>query len=830
MIFRSYPKYPKFTAFPFHNDVEKPSLPVEIRRDVSLPADTPHQHKLRHLKAVAEQCDKKEERYFTDVVELFGEDTWHFNTINELNKFLDEEEKHNHHPRTKAQLALIKEMLSEYEKWKTTTVFDELVTLDAVKDGLSLKNTFPVGLTSQVTDLISVNAGLDYTKVIVKEIATAMLDQLGHDKEAAKRKKEYVILLLRLVFTVVSAGVAVEVVRTVLDEIVDHSANSILLSVMGAETLKEASYITADQFQRAAEHLIDVRIANQYVDNIIEILWKLSIKFIDKNIEFSKKWDNPMTDDELKKCIEQIRKKDLLPSLQEQRHPDQFEYISFVVDRIAKKILEERTQLLGSLNHSLSNEEGEAKTIITEVGSGHRQALQNFMVRHYNGGILCRAYFKKPTLHYQLADQKSELPGFVTMQKGSKGHLKHYPVDMDAEVRKVLEPKPPKGSMHIGGEHIREYVYHKLPDLHDPMYGYKKGGKWAHKKRIKDTWRADYIIQMSLIKNRDASDYPHSVLPFPTFKSSKQIGEAIIELLKINPYFQTGDYDYKEPHPTPLYLLSHMKDYQDLINRPGVKEYLKENIDPSLILFSVTDPNVTNSKDERRLTQALTDTFFFLKQIGYSNSLLDSIHHRCIGYIELQCHQRRDMACIESRKKKILAQAGKKHILHELKLNHSLDEHEIEINKLVAICDGLDPTDDRVELIKGIIASFLSSDLYDVSTQQRLHGLMPAIFKNELELTSDKKEFVQHLKNHELHRSRSCQLFNTVKEHNHARERVETLKTIHLGLNQKSRSAPSLSLLASQGKFAVKEEVNDKKPQDPDGVSCRLGSSSHSSS
>lgn len=740
-------------------------------------------HRLQHLKTVADDFLTDCEVYFTDIARLFGESTYDFKTLEELERFLKV-------PNTletlgKETVEKLQKAVSEYVVWKTTTEFNEMVVPSHIRTRLALQNTLPQGEVTHLTDLVSVSEGLENTRHIVKTEAHGLLEALGEDKEIEARKRRLALSLLKFALNVVNAGVAVDVVHEVLTHTVDEGR--VLLAVLGAETLKEFSYMTDEQLTKLLEEHLGKQLSDQYIDKTLDILWSLSIKFLDKNIKYSEAIDKPLTDDELISLIEAVRVQHLLPALKKAHYPQGFHYSEFVAETIATQIKEKNQSMLKALKDSLTEVEKEAKTVTTLDGESHRVSLKHSMLRLFNDGNLTRNYFKaQPKFIYSEAKTSVGIPGYKLMHRDCDNTSQYFPVTMDPEVMPLLQPKPPKSKiqlthkMHIGGRHARHHMYSTLPDLKDPIFGFKKGGKYKQKDRIRDTWRADHIVQIVLGKSINVTGNPHVFLPFPTFKSVQEMGDAVISILKINPNFRSGNYKYKQgkPHPTPLYLISHMEDYKWLIDRPGVKEYILSKIDTSLILQSLTDLNIRDAEDKPRMKQVLEDTFLFLEKIGYDKNNLIYIRGLCEGYITQQCANPSRIARMEKLTQELGSLCSGPYDYSNF-ISSALKQKHAEINALIKVCEELrqnQDNNDRIKVIEDMIVSYLTHNRHEFQTTIALEKLLPKLLSGE-KFTSDEEKVVKAVKKNKATKGISRDTYYKVKEYIEVQKDVDQLKT-----------------------------------------------------
>lgn len=692
--------------------------------------------KIEHIKRVAKNCAPTPGKdSFKNVVDLFGENTYKFKNLRELNHFLtllDSADKDLDVEIIQA-LTLIRTAVTQYEAWKVTIGLDEKVRRSAVASKLKLKYTLPHEQVAQIYDVVAIKSGFDKTRDIVKKAADDILKEFKNDDQEKKRKKEIALALLKLVLNIVNAGVAVELVHHSMQAVHDESQKKLILDAIAEESLREGVRDGSEQLSEVAERVLNKSLSRNSIECILDILWELAIVFIDKNIEFAKKLKKELTEQELSDQIEKISHEDLLAALRKCDHPDNFDYNDFFAESIAKKMKQENERLIEQLKKSVTHAEMEAKTISSTAGLDNSSAFERLMTRYFYGNTLCRDYFKNKKKNYQ-ETKIACMPGYKVMKKMSDNSLVYLPIGMDQHITFLLNPNPIKGKMHIGGKHSRAYIYEKLPDLNDPVYGYKARGKYKNKMRIKDTWRADQVIQILLAKSQK-----RSLLPFPTFKSPADLGDSIITIVKANALFKTGDYKYKKSHPTPLYLFTRMKDYTDLLERPGVKDYLKNNIDINLIIQSITDPNIRNDSDKPRMMQVLDDVLLFLEKIGYEKIEIEKIRKQGIIYIDQQCQYDSRIDCMRLYLETVFAytQKGIVSTVSEYKTTHinelrqSLHESAPKLNHLINFCEDIRSSnldDDRIALIEEIIASYIDKDRHDSSIRAELHGILPRLF------------------------------------------------------------------------------------------------------
>lgn len=786
--------------------------------------DNIRKHRVKSLIEVVDGFDPNCEDSFTDISELFGESTFKFQTIEELVHFLGDQDGREilsvGDGLGSERIKKLQDAIAKYEKWKVTTQFEVQLSKEEVGARIALTYTSPKGVMTHLTDLVSVSQGLEHVRHIVKAEANDLLEAMEKDKEIEEKKRRLAIGLLRFALNVVNAGIAVDVLHEALKHTVE--AEQALLAVLGAETLKEFSYMTDEQLTRYLEEHFGEQLSNHYIDKMLDILWSYSIRFLDKNIKYNEAIDKPLTEDELKSLIETVRQQYLLPALKKAPNPQIFNYNEFVAEIIAKQIQEKNQSMLKALKDSSDKIETEAKTVVTLEGDTHRESLRHSMLRHFNGGNLTRNYFKDNSkFKYNEVDVKIELPGYKLMHRACDNTDMYFSVDMDPEVMSLLQPKPPKSKrqlthkMHIGGRHARQHVHSILYDLKDPTYGYKKDGKYKQKNRIRDTWRADHIIQIILTKSINVSGNPHVFLPFPTFKSVQEIGDAMINILKINPNFRSSNYKYKEdePHPTPLYLITHMDDYKWLLDKPGVKEYIIDKIDANLILQSLTDLNIKGMEDLPRMKQVLDDIFTFANKIGYQTDDMDSL--RAIGrnYIQSQCanpHRITRMKKI-THELQVLLDCFREHDVTN-KLNLILRRKRDEIDSLIKVCEELRKNErdnqDRIKVIEEIIISYLTPVYHDVEISMVFGKMLPKLLSGD-DFTSDEMAVVEKIKKNPKTKRLSPKVYNLVKDHIDEQEGLEQLKKFQTAflLSQDNNVPDALTHVSS------KACVNDGKFQ-----------------
>lgn len=800
----------------------------------------PRMHRVESLIRVADGFDPECKDSYKDIAELFGESTYKFETIKDLVHFLADQEGremvNNGDGLGLERIKKLKAAIGEYEQWKVEEQFKEQSSQETIKTLIDLKNTAPKGIVTHLTDLVAVSQGLEYVRHIVRAEANDLLESIGKDREIEERKRRLALSLLKFALNVVNAGIAVDV----LHEAVEHTveAEKALLAVLAAETLKEFSYMTDEQLTRYMEERFGGHLSSHHIDKLLDVLWNYSIRFLDKNIKYSVAIDKPLTEPELESLIATVQQQYLLPALEEAPHPQIFNYDEFVAKTIAKQLKEKNESLLKVLKDSSDKVETEAKTVVTLEGDADRESLRHFMLRHFNSGHLTRDYFKdNPKFKYDEVKVTTELPGYKLMHRACDNTNMYFPVTMDPEVMLLLQPKPPKSKiqlthkMHVGGKHARHHVYGILPDLKDPIFGYKKDGKYKQKDRIRDTWRADHIVQMVLTKSIHVSANPHVFLPFPTFKSVQEIGDAVINILKVNPNFRGGNYEYKEgePHPTPLYLITHMDDYKGLLDRPGVKEYILRKMETNLILQSLTDLNVKGVEDKPRMMQAMKDTFFFLEKIGYDQDKLNYIRGLCQGYIELQCATPARITRMKKLTKEIeacLKCSGPYDMSDELGLK--LKKNQTKIAKLIKVCEELRKNvrdnKDRILLIEKIIISDLTGVYHDVETAMAFDKVLPKLLRGD-DFNSDEMAVVKKIndqKTNSLSPKDRNKIYNLVKNHIEEQEGLEQLRTFQTSFLASppddvaltpAANAPAVALAHDNAKSCANDEAFVKTKQ-----------------
>lgn len=736
---------------------------------------TEYRDKLNKIKRIAKHLDPTvstsgEYEYFRNISHFFGEGTDKFSSIDSLKNFLNrlkndaatknqvELRKAEWDEDTLRSVKLAQNAVEVYEKWKLSDEhFNEEVDLAKVEEGLALRYTLPRKQVSQDINSIAVTAGLQLTMAIVEEVAHEMIEKIEKDKERENERERFALILLRLVLNVVNAGVAVEFLQVAMTASNEAtvSTNQLIAAATAAETAKDI--VDYGTHELLLLETASKKLSSNSISTLMKSLWSLSSRHIGEKLALTEELKTTLPRKELEKQIQEIRKDMLRPALLTCKHPETFDYTDFITRALAAKVKEKNEELFHK--YSLTDAEKEAKVIMTQGGS-HREHIKRFMIRYFAGGTLCRDYFeydpKKPILGYEeVKDDKTQShkiqPGFNLMQKRADGTYRYFPEGIEPKVLNLFDPTPPPitrrvrnkhGKMHIGGPKLRSYLFEHLHAFSDAkqnceVYGYKKNGEFKNKDRIRDTWRAEQMIQIFLMKSTSQSKGLKTLLPFPTFKNPEEIGYAVLEILRANVFFRNGNYVTSSdcPAPTPVYLLTHMKDYVDLLDRPGVKEELRKHITFDFILQCLTDPNIQDTNDKKRMIQELDNMCEFLRKIGgtFNDDYLNKLHPMLVKYIDLQCGYNDHQVRLQEIENTLFGVCNEDFLVAKKgELQERLTNCEGEFNKLFEVCDKLrkerGDDDVTVRLIEEIVISYLEP-LDSPELRGELNSFLPKLLE-----------------------------------------------------------------------------------------------------
>ncbi len=716
--------------------------------------------------------------FYKQVSQLIGEGPEYFDNLDELYKFLSilnqDYEKFEFPSDIVEKLNIIeardiKKALDKYLDWKVSKEeFNKKVQLETVLSKLTGSKSLhdPYKLLNWEIDLISLTNGYHIVINRIEMIGENIMDALDKDKKTSEQKLEVVLCLLRLILSLVNAAIAAELLKMILNgkNLDEYSYSNVFKFVLAEESERLVVEKGAEQVEKYIKEIQTKKISHTTILKMIRNLLKalkndlneakcLTVKLskiVEKNLE------SKALEMQVKRVLSKEQEK-LKDRLRKNFSLQDFDYNDFVAEEIADNIRRETNAVIKQMEASVQKE---ALAIVYYHESA--EIFNRLLILFLTGGTFCRNFhsIKSEEKSYREKDEDkikvlkkvekvqgrhivSTIPGFKVMKKGDKFY--HFPNAMDPATIRLCKPKPKKGKMKIDGNDLRNYVVSHVPELKNPVYGYDEKGNYKSKGRVKDTCRADQIIQIILIKQHDSSKPKNiSILPLPTFKSAQELGEGILEIVEANLFFQTRNYKFEDgslPSPSPLYLLTHLNDYKHLLEREGVKEFLRRHFeDPHSILECLTDPNLKNQADERqiqRMKRAFIDLCNLLHIIGLPENKYIEYVELGSEYINLQCEQTKLSSAV---------QLSVLRCCDHLSIEHNIYHEQIRERLLDPLLDDIiqrrehlkksNPNDHHIRLIEEIILGYLHPD-YDKDLSSELHMLLPQLLHGNVPENKD---------------------------------------------------------------------------------------------
>ncbi len=767
--------------------MEKEEKEIKEQKSIVLsPYDS--SKKLQFLYKVARKCDPSYDKdSFKYISGLFGELPHQFETFGELSSFLNEASiQYKNNSQIVNVLKIIQNAYAKYIEWKLNEDFDKHVRLEDIQADLSTKDLVPE--SQKEFDWIEEHSAIGYIHITSSmfEIARIINEKISQDKQQIKARNELILGVAKMALTILNGAIALEVIKTIIDNgltATNTTMQDLILIGVVVEGMKE---IGAEALTKASEKIgskIASKSGQELQDKTMRFCSRLiylnSTELVQKQIATRKKTRNTLSDENLKTEI--IKVKELLKNKLDHYNPTTL--YSQIANKIALEFKNKNEEKVKPILDSLTRMDLEASQITYNCDK--LLQLEKFMRRHYVGRLACRDYYSKENIEHIKNEniRKNEfqlrlISKEVKSEKGNiylkivnnkltysvitstgvevkdieikeckipnplnpeslipikqeildivknNGHIpKHSKINEDTilEGLKVPVPAVGGGNVHIGGKHLREYLYREIPDYRDPVYGFGENGTIINKDRIRDTLRIEHAISC--------------LLPYPTLMSGDQIGKAILKLFDFNTHFIPCG-SFSSPYPTPLYILTHMSDYQNLLKRDDVKIYLKQHLTSDVIIKGVTHPYKNIPPNKAKLTQSKNSIMEILKILDVNPIKSELISNQIDTYINIQC----DMKTIQQERNthgNLLCDHLK--IKNKLQFNERtkivFDTNKVYLDKIFRHADTINKMpngnkDLRYVIIKELIISYLHPELYNNFHMQELDYILHELLRN----------------------------------------------------------------------------------------------------